>query len=493
MDALDFIVDRDQHMRPLEYDLSENFNELLRYMQDIGVLGNVPTGVTSESEIVSISDAYAAPPMALTVDGASTQVTTTGKNLLSDVKADWQKLTIPNVATRWVYFIAVDDGASYTYSRNSTGIGLYVAWCDDTQLDGYTGQITLTNYSTRTFTNSSNHPYLVFSYAGSYTSSEVAANLRKSNVMVEAGSTATAYEPYTGGAASPRPDWPQPVLSVDALALKNVRGKNLLPRVLRNSTIYGLDDSGFYLLGSTSFAWSYANRAASVTLPAGTYTVSASLLSAETDSNAEVRVYSSNDMRLARVLLNTANSVTFTLTERAAVGIGIKMYVSGNHAELQVQAGSVASAYQPYVTPTTVPIPFGDHSVRSLPNGTNDVLTLSYLRPSTREGWAWYSRALTALVGETTTAATDGITGTVGVDVMSTTGEIADGPTVLYKLATPITTQLDPIELPTLPAPTATVWCDGGSAQPTLVLEYVRDANAVVAELSEAIADIISG
>ena len=62
-----------------------------------------------------------------------------------------------------------------------------------------------------------------------------------------------------------------------------------------------------------------------------------------------------------------------------------------------------------------------------------------------------------------------------------------------YQLATPVTTALDPIELPQLPAPTATVWCDGGSAQPTIVLEYVRDTNAAMAELGEAIADIVSG
>ena len=31
----------------------------------VGVLDNIPVGVTSESEIVSISDAYPAPPRAL--------------------------------------------------------------------------------------------------------------------------------------------------------------------------------------------------------------------------------------------------------------------------------------------------------------------------------------------------------------------------------------------------------------------------------------------
>ena len=39
-------------------------------------------------------------------------------------------------------------------------------------------------------------------------------------------------------------------------------------------------------------------------------------------------------------------------------------------------------------------------TLRSLPDGTKDELHLSYLRPSTREGWAWYSRELVKRVGK---------------------------------------------------------------------------------------------
>ena len=65
--------------------------------------------------------------------------------------------------------------------------------------------------------------------------------------------------------------------------------------------------------------------------------------------------------------------------------------------------------------------------------------------------------------------------------------------TVLYTIATPVTTQLDPIELPTLPAPTATVWCDGGSAQPTMQMTYEEDVNMVIGELRAIIADVATG
>ena len=309
MDIQEFIVDRDQHMRPLEYDLSENFNELLRYMQDMGILDNVPVGTTSESEIISISDAYPAPPRALTVNGASTQ-----------------------------------DG-------------------------------------------------------------------------------------------TPTPDAPVPILSVDEL------------------TVYASADGG---------TTDYTNWPVSDLLPDGT-------------------------------------------------------------------------------------------DLRSLPDGTRDTLSLSYLRPSTREGWAWYERKVVQAVGHvedmgeltwgysssfelfTTTIedmvnALNGVTTVLcdhynGLPCMNINGlkNMADdsistrstykvvavkdtgcadatlftaavaGMELDYPLATPVTTQLDPIELPTLPAPTATVWCDGGSATPTLMLEYVRDASAAIADLSEAIADIVSG
>lgn len=124
----------------------------------------------------------------------------------------------------------------------------------------------------------------------------------------------------------------------------------------------------------------------------------------------------------------------------------------------------------------SVPIDLQGHELRSLPDGTRDELTL------TPEGTAWRV-TLTQRVGSTTTAATDGITGTVGVDVMSTTGEIADGPTVTYALATEQTHDLGTVELPSNPAPDMTVWADGGSATPSLSLTYERDIGIALADM----------
>ena len=45
--------------------------------------------------------------------------------------------------------------------------------------------------------------------------------------MVETGSTATSYEPYVGGIASPNPDYPQEIQTVTGEQMVSVSGKNL--------------------------------------------------------------------------------------------------------------------------------------------------------------------------------------------------------------------------------------------------------------------------
>ena len=49
--------------------------------------------------------------------------------------------------------------------------------------------------------------------------------------------------------------------------------------------------------------------------------------------------------------------------------------------------------------------------------------------------------------------------------------------TIQYPLATLVTTTLDPIELPILPAPTCTVWADPTTG---LQMEYVQDTQIVI-------------
>lgn len=318
---------------------------------------------------------------------------------------------------------------------------------------------------------------------------------------------------------TPTPDAPVPILSVENPMLTFV-GKNWLDvhAGRKTSTSVAKDGSGvWYPYAVSNYLNNFSGNSLSIdgdtvtftsksnygfgvetcVLPDTTYTFSAQSITVSDGAEYEMRVafFRKDGTFTYRTFGTNVNRATTTSPSYAIYAI-FTISVSANVIStitakgLQLELGSTATAYESYQGATVSDLLPEGTALRSLPDGTKDELHLSYLRPSTREGWAWYSREVVQKVGMTTTAATDGITGTVGVDVMSTTGEIADGPTVLYKLATPVTTQLDPIELPVMPAPTATVWCDGGSATPSFVMEYVKDTNIVIAEMQAALADL---
>lgn len=80
------------------------------------------------------------------------------------------------------------------------------------------------------------------------------------NIQIEKGETATEYEPYVGGKASPSPEYPQEMSSVgeDGSVEVGIRGKNLIPYLYNsNITISGVEvidngDGSLTLNGSTA-------------------------------------------------------------------------------------------------------------------------------------------------------------------------------------------------------------------------------------------------
>ena len=332
-------------------------------------------------------------------------------------------------------------------------------------------------------------------------------------------------------AGTPTPDAPVPILSVDDLSLV-VAGKNLLDR---SAEVGGYVSSTGSSAGTSASGWSlspYIPVAAG-----GIYTFTPN----STSGGSAYGCWYDKGKGVLSVF--PSGPTTQVAPADAAF---VRVSYRNESTNVQLEAGSTATAYAPYVEPTTVPdlLPEGT-DLRSLPDGTKDTLNLSYLRPSTRAGWAWYSREVVQAVDEadlgdmTWTAytisghqifraakiassnsgvctslacVTNGPT-TIADNCINplslywnTNGHIAaradayadaaafktamTGQKLIYKLATPVTTQLDPIELPQLPAPNCTVWCDGGSAQPSFVMQYVQDTNLVVQALEAAIADL---
>lgn len=192
------------------------------------------------------------------------------------------------------------------------------------------------------------------------------------------------------------------------------------------------------IITTYDFAGGYGMAVEVEVKPETSYTVSF-----ESDNDAAVCAfgyYSSDGTWLSwtsgnntrqRTVTTPANAAYMTLVFVGVASTTVKFW------DIMLVEGTTTTSYEPYRESTTY-IPLQGHALASLPDGTQDVLHVE-------NGRAWIDAA-TAI---TTTATTDGITATVGVDAMSTTGDLSDGATVIYA-ATPSTIDLGEVSLPTV-------------------------------------------
>ena len=146
-------------------------------------------------------------------------------------------------------------------------------------------------------------------------------------------------------------------------------------------------------------------------------------------------------------------------------------------ALIQLELGA-ATAYEPHAS-ASFPIDLQGHELRSLPNGVRDEVRID------GDG----NVELVQRVAVTRSAASDGIDGTLGADCVSSTGELADGATVLHPLPAPEVIPLGKVELPALPAPVANAWVE--SDVPTECgFRYVRDVGIVIEKLEKQLAEV---
>ena len=507
------------------------------------LVGNHFFNDIAEGSVLTADDVYTAPPKGVEVSGKSTQVSTTGKNLLSDDMNDWPYTTISG-ANRPTLSIPVEDGVTYTYHRNLTGtLGIIAYWYNEaTQESAYAGQASgWTNYATQTVTNSDGWTHLTFSCTG------ISSNtLHEREAQLEKGSAFTSYEPYSGGAASPRPDWPQPILSVDDLTLV-LCGKNLFdPSHLLEASGWTVSD-GVYTGWSSAIHTSFTNGYPLPPFVANTrYTLSFDFDYDGDDGIALAInfVYADGTQGGGYVTAKNSHQALTSSAGKTLSAIGFSYGANRviRLSNIQVEQASTATAYEPYVG-QSVEIPLSNHVGRSLPDGTRDTLTLSYVAPSTEhEGWGVFSKTLVQNVDtyvlpanifetQTPTDIGDGwyryvkygviannATTTKGlcdrtdyyssgvtkyehiylanaavlfVTQLTTSTDASsalEGGTLQYH-CTQQTHNLGTVELPILPNP-LTAWADGGSAQPTISMSYEQDINIVIARLEDAIADL---
>ena len=244
-------------------------NEALRTKAD-GVV------CEAEGEIVTVADASNDYIRGLNVYGKSTQVTTTGKNVL-DVEENFT----------W----------SGTYSKDITiPAGTYViTWARSTPGGDNAPQIRFVSNDKwvllgtsggsveMEFTRDETHIY-VYSNGSSYDNSE---GIKSTVMQLMVSADGGTYEPYTGGTASPNPDYPQDLISIENQTV-SVYGSNLLTdytgykMTQRGITCEFEGDGVYHIYGTfsgTNPALQFADIALNIPIdPNAKYTLSAELV-----------------------------------------------------------------------------------------------------------------------------------------------------------------------------------------------------------------------
>lgn len=526
--------------------------------------GNVPYG-TLTGTVLTADDAWASPPESVEVFGKSEQASYTGKNLFDATtwindgripSADTGVL-VPSSASHRSELMQLDAG-TYTYSLvNGYANGPKYVHAYDSN-DTWLRTLVATNAGVvgTTFTAS-------FTVTSDVASICIVAQNADTNVQIEQGSTATSYEPYTGGEPSPSPDYPQPIKSVDELTL-HVCGKNLLPITLANLKACNTrtwNDNSYTHQGIT-YTVIEKNGLVDSIVANGTAGSTESLFvlhpftreflfdqtqyilhgcpSGGSSSGNGYRMYVNNTSYGTGINdyhYDAGSGTTFTTQQDnyTVFRISVKgTTVSNIVFKPQLELGTTATAYTPYVG-QSVEIPLGNNKARSLPDGTRDTLTLSYIGPSEREGWGVFGaelvqrvnaifgsdltrynanngfvayRASTGAVKSNTSACSwtnvstsfnsGNMTkecvqfpsiGSPAVCVAALESHSLDDFEIDYPLATPTTTTLDPIELPVLPDPDVTIFASS-TVTPTLDVEYERSTDIVIKRLESLIADL---
>ena len=173
----------------------------------------------------------------LEVEGVCEQETTTGKNLLPNkiqsktvngitcTNNNDGTITLNGTATAKTYlypssadFISLSLDGDYTFSANTYNNLKYSLYHSSTELLFWEITSDKTFSATGSFNNV--RPQIT-----------VESGITLNNVIVkfqlEKGSTATEYEPYTGGQVSPSPDYPQEIKTItDSLSVTSNNGKD---------------------------------------------------------------------------------------------------------------------------------------------------------------------------------------------------------------------------------------------------------------------------
>ena len=197
---------------------------------------NALTETATGEGSITVEDAWTAPVLGLEVTGKSEQVATTGaqlfdiKNLKAASSGTWQvadngkKITVigTNAYSGAVCNVPMDlvRGKTITLSGtiDRTNAKTPILQCSITSADGVTNYYVCAPKTTVTLKDDDKSLQIYLYANNTLTSASSPQTAVFSDVMLNYGDTPLPWEPYTGGASSPSPDYPQDIISTGTVS-----------------------------------------------------------------------------------------------------------------------------------------------------------------------------------------------------------------------------------------------------------------------------------
>lgn len=492
------------------------------------VAENVLKG-TAKDTFIHVDDAFPSSLLGIEIEGATEQTSTTGKNLLNPepLKNESNFDTSQSGEGFWVYKFTAPSTGDYTVSvKQAVKYANHLMVSDNPKFRAgnqtWFSHLTAVNGETSATFKNVNAVYLYFSTS----IAAIQATLEKVGwIQIEKGSTATAYEPYTGGKPSPSADYPQELNNLSKAELK-VAGKNFAD----------VDKSD-----SVNF------RLRKESLPEGTYTFSCDKGNSSGFRFNVKPIDDSGKIVEKDIISNTTSPCTITITEPMGLYVnGWGLTVPYSIGSIQLEAGSKATGFEPISKPKATQIDLKGNELCSLtenvvwnPKTFKDELEIDSegnvslikrvfsaridgserVYTGNTDKFQYFSyQPKTVLPLDGSSAVRSNRFGKVGREPWSF--YVAGGSNAAFFFAFPLgtfandnelnewllknpidvnylgaetkTIPLGKIELPALPESTSNVWTDA-AVTPKTGIEYTRDVNIVVANLESAIASITEG
>jgi len=351
-------------------EVDDTIDALQTQIDSLSTIYNAFPTVSDEGESMTLDDTAEVTFKKLDLKGNTSQVQYTGKNLfnvdfttrtlngITFTNNNDGSITLNGTSTNAGGFslgarLSNLEAGTYTISKNMSssinGVFLIAYGSNDSGVQiGNTA-----NDASATFTTNTNYnEYWLYIYIAN---SGIALNNLKLEPMLEKGSSATSFEPYVGGTASPNPSYPQPINVVSGDNEINICGKNLMEfdnpnNPSRSGYTYTSETPELVVCTKNGSGNDFYAQFIAYLESGQTYT-----LSVEDSTNRNIYMYSDKLWGTGISGLTNKNSrkgapLTFTSTYTGKAVIGF--FGGGSQTLTQpmlVKGNTASTTYEPYI------------------------------------------------------------------------------------------------------------------------------------------------